>query len=426
MSFPQGPSNNLSPVLMIVVAAVFTISGNIAVAEEPVAQSGLEAAAQTSLGGPGSASAQQEQDRLRRLEDSRWPGLDRSLDPTETALGRFRENTGLALSFDYQALYQRSSHSLTGQDAAASGQLRMIGTWELADRGGENPGSLVFILENRHRLGQPIAPSAMAAQIGYQGATAVTFSDTDTTLSVAYWQQAVAGGRGGVAVGRIDPGDYSDILGYVNPRTTFSNYSILFSPVLPIPDPGFGIAAGGYLTDQFYALGLVSDANGSLTDVEWFPGGSEFYKYAEIGWTPQRSKRFLTNVHLGMFHTDERQKAGVPETYGGTVSANHTFENQLMIFGRLGWSNGGGALAERAVNAGLMWRPGTYDDLFGLAATVADLTTPGLPNQTTIEAFYRLDLADNLALTADVQYLNNPGSNPNDPLVFGLRLRVNL
>ncbi|CUH48717.1 hypothetical protein [Ruegeria atlantica] len=120
---------------------------------------------------------------------------------------------------------------------------------------------------------------------------------------------------------------------------------------------------------------------------------SEFYKYAEIGWTPEKSKRFLTNVHLGMFHTDARQQVGVPETYGATLSANHTFDNQLMIFGRLGWSNGGGALARRAVNAGLMWRPGTYDDLLGIAATVADLTTPGLPNQTTLEAFYRLDLA---------------------------------
>ncbi len=414
------------PTLAAALLGAFALFSSAADAQENAAQAKLEAAAQVSLGGPGSASAQQEQDRLRRLEDSRLPGLDRAIDPTETALGRFRENTGLALSFDYQALYQRSSHSLTGQDESASGQLRVIGTWELANRGGENPGSLVFILENRHRLGQSIAPSALPAQIGYQGATAVTFGDTNTTLSVAYWQQAFANGRGGVVAGRIDPGDYSDILGYVNPRTTFSNYSILFSPVLPIPDPGFGVTIGGYLTDQIYALGVVSDANGSLTDIEWFSGGSEFYKYAEIGWTPEKSKRFLTNVHLGMFHTDARQQVGVPETYGATLSANHTFDNQLMIFGRLGWSNGGGALAKRAVNAGLMWRPGTYDDLLGIAATVADLTTPGLPNQTTLEAFYRLDLADNLALTADVQYLKNPGSNSNDPLVLGLRLRVNL
>ena len=67
-----------------------------------------------------------------------------------------------------------------------------------------------------------------------------------------------------------------------------------------------------------------------------------------------------------------------------------------------------------------MLPPGTYDDLFGIAATVANLTTPVLPTQTTLEAFYRWDLSDNLALTADVQYLINPGSNNKNVPLFGL------
>ena len=108
------------------------------------------------------------------------------------------------------------------------------------------------------------------------------------------------------------------------------------------------------------------------------------------------------------------------------LSANHTFDNDLMIFGRLGWSDGTAPIARRAVNAGMMWRPGLYDDLFGFGATVADPSDQNLDRQTTVEAFYRVDLSDNLALTADVQYLKNPGFNPDDPLVFGLRLRFNL
>ena len=242
------------------------------------ARARLEAAAGASLGGPASVQAQQEEDRLRRLEDSRWPSLDRAVDPFETARDQFRERTGLSLSIDYQALYQKASESLNGTDEAASGQARILGNWALLNRGSDNVGGFVFILENRHRLGQSIAPSGLASEVGYVGATGVTFSDTDTTLSVAYWSQKLAGGRGGLVAGRIDPGDYTDILGYVNPRTTFSNYSILFSPVLPIPDPGFGLGGGTFLTDQVYAFGLASDANGSLTDVEWFEGGSEFFK----------------------------------------------------------------------------------------------------------------------------------------------------
>jgi len=410
----------------VALAATLLMTATSTQAQQESGVLALEAAAGASIGGPASAQAQQEQDRLRRLEDSRWPSLDRALDPAEQSLAKLRENTGLSLSFDYQALYQQASNGLTDVDQSASGQLRMIGNWNLLNRDGENPGSLVFVLENRHLLGQDISPSSLAGEIGYAGATAVTFSDTGTTLSVAYWSQTLADGRAGLVAGRIDPGDYSDILGYVNPRTTFQNYSILFSPVLPIPDPGFGLGGGGFLTDQVYALGIVSDANGSLTDVEWFPGGSELYKYAEIGWTPEPSKRFLTNFHLGMFHVDERTDAGVPESWGAMLSANHTFYNDLMIFGRLGWSDGAAPIARRAVNAGLMWRPGFYDDLLGLGVTVADPSDRNLETQTTIEAFYRADLSDNLAVTADVQYLKNPGFNDKDPLVFGLRLRFSM
>lgn len=98
-----------------------------------------------------------------------------------------------------------------------------------------------------------------------------------------------------------------------------------------------------------------------------------------------------------------------------------------MYFGRLGWSDGSAAtFAERAVNAGLLLRPGSYDDLIGFGVTVSDLPDSSLERQTTVEVFYRLDIPDNLALTAGVQYLNNPGFNESDPWIFGLRLRFNL
>ena len=72
--------SRLAPVLSLIIAVLSLNSP--ATAQDSTK---LEAAAQASLGGPGSASAQQETDRLRRLEDSRWPGLDRTIDPAETA-----------------------------------------------------------------------------------------------------------------------------------------------------------------------------------------------------------------------------------------------------------------------------------------------------------------------------------------------------
>ncbi len=171
---------------------------------------------------------------------------------------------------------------------------------------------------------------------------------------------------------------------------------------------------------------MASDANGSLTDVEWFPGGAELYKYAEIGWTPARNQRYLTNVHLGAYHIDARKAKGLPSSSGVVLSGNYTFDQNLMVFGRLGWSDGNDPIAKRGATAGLIWHPGYYDDLFGIAATWAEPVATGSSHQTTIEAFYRLDVSDNVALTADIQYLEDPGFNTEDPLVFGLRLRFNL
>jgi porin len=407
------------------LATVFLLLSAPAAAQDN-ARARLEAAARTSLGGPASAQAQQEEDRLRRLEESRTPLLDRAFDPVETLRDRLRENTGLSLSADYQALYQRTSHSITDEKEGAAGNARLLGTWTLLNRGGKDTGSLVFVLENRHRLGSELSAADLGGVIGYKGAQAVTFDDANSSLSVAHWAQYLGGGRGAVVAGRIDPSDYTDILGYVNPRTTFQNYSILFSPVVPLPDAGFGVGGGVFLTDQIYTLGVVSDANGSLTDVKWFPGGSEFFKYAELGWTPAPDQRYVTNVHVGVFHVDAREDAGLPSNRGVTVSGNYTFGQSFMVFGRLGWADGATSIAERAVNAGLLWRPGWYDDLVGAGVTVADLSDESLDTQTTVEAFYRLDVSDNVAATGSVQYLRNPGFSTSDPWLFGIRLRVNL
>ncbi|WP_425044710.1 carbohydrate porin [Primorskyibacter sp. S87] len=163
-----------------------------------------------------------------------------------------------------------------------------------------------------------------------------------------------------------------------------------------------------------------------MNDVEWFPGGAEFYKYVQIGWTPARNQRYLTNIHLAAYHIDAREEKGLPSSSGIVLSGNYSFENDLMVFGRLGWSDGIDPIAKRGATAGLIWRPGFYDDLIGVAATWAEPVAAELKNQTTFVAFYRLVVADNLALTADVQYLKNQGFNAEDSLVFGIRLRFNL
>ncbi|MDW3221755.1 MAG: hypothetical protein R8G34_02530 [Paracoccaceae bacterium] len=62
----------------------------------------------------------------------------------------------------------------------------------------------------------------------------------------------------------------------------------------------------------------------------------------------------------------------MPGTTWAMLPGNVTLNGNLMLFGRLGWANAGAPIALRAMNAGLRWRPGFSDDLFGIGTAFAD------------------------------------------------------
>ena len=74
-------------------------------------------------------------------------------------------------------------------------------------------------------------------------------------------------------VGRYDPNDYQNVLGYVNPWTIFSNLAINLDASVALPDSSWGIGAGHWLNDTWYVLGSINDANGAGSDdLEFFKG----------------------------------------------------------------------------------------------------------------------------------------------------------
>ena len=102
-----------------------------------------------------------------------------------------------------------------------------------------------------------------------------------------------------------------------------------------------------------------------------------------------------------------------------------------MPFVRAGWADEGVALMEKSVSAGIGFRPPWERDLLGVALNwgdPADNFGPGLDDQYTLEAFYRLQLSDELAITPTVQLLRDPALNPNEDTIwlFGLRARIAL
>ena len=97
-----------------------------------------------------------------------------------------------------------------------------------------------------------------------------------------------------------------------------------------------------------------------------------------------------------------------------------------MPFLRAGFSQGNAALFKRSVSVGLGYL-NRQRDLVGVAINWADPGN-GLNDQWTAEAFYRFQLSEQFAVTADVQWINNPALNPalDSVTIFGLRARLAL
>jgi len=379
------------------------------------------------FGGPNSPEGQLEDDD-RVLEPAfRLPGVYDAFEPWRNWKRGLNENQGLQFTGHYTTLAQYLSDSLTDEDKASSGVFRATVKWTLLGQGTVDTGSIVAMVDHRHKY-RELAPANLGAEAGYLGVTGTLYSDVDWVLTNLNWQQGFNDGNTGLLIGRYDPNDYLNILGYVNPWTTFQNVAILLDPSIAFPDSSWGIGAGHWLDGGVYLLGGVNDANGTVSDdLEFFKGGSEFFSYGEIGWSPSKADRYFKNVNVTLWHVDERKDAGVDESKGVALAANWTFNDVWMPFVRAGFSSGFAPLYNTSATIGFIRKFTFRSDLLGLAVNWGEPSDSSLRDQTTVELFWRFQFAQNFALTPSVQLLLDPALNPatNTVWVFGFRTRLN-
>jgi porin len=359
----------------------------------------------------------------------RFPEIDDSMENWWEFKSNVNQKYGLRFGIDYTTLYQHLSESLSDEDYAWSGILRSFGEWTPFDRQDKNAGRLVFKVDNRHKISGDVTAANLGGETGYIGQTGVLFNDIGWELIDFNWQQGLGDETAGIIAGRFDPMDYLAVLGYANPWTAFSNLSILLNSAVAFPDVSWGLGGGAWLGENWYVKGSINDANGSLTNYEWFRDGSEYFKWGEVGWSPGMDERYTTNIHLGLWHVDEREEVGLDSAEGFTVGANWTTVDQRwMYFARAGWSDGDAALFEESYTLGFMRKFRRNADLLGLAVNWGEPPQNDLDAQTTGEFFYRLQLSENLAITPNLQLLRDPALNDEDDTVWvtGLRIRLTL
>ena len=110
-----------------------------------------------------------------------------------------------------------------------------------------------------------------------------------------------------------------------------------------------------------------------------------------------------------------------------TISASWFINDKWMPFLRGGYSQDGAALLDGSVSVGMGRYFNNSSNLLGFGVGWGSPAQKGLEDQVTTELFYRLQLAQNLALTPDIQVIFNPALNPDQDAiaVFSIRSRIN-
>jgi len=114
----------------------------------------------------------------------------------------------------------------------------------------------------------------------------------------------------------------------------------------------------------------------------------------------------------------------------GECTAITKIDARWLPFLRVGYTEGGGAPLERSVSTGFAYYPSGDGSVFGLGINWGhpnrDSFDASTDDQYTLDAYYRFQLFERLALTPDLQLIKQPAQNPGYETVWiaGLRARV--
>jgi len=352
---------------------------------------------------------------------------------------KMQKEHGFSIGVDYTALGLTSSEKgVSGDDNAASGMVRIFGSWDLLGRGTKNTGALVYKIEHRHSY-TDVSPQGFGFDQGYVGLIEPPFSDQGTRWTNLFWRQRLNEGKATITAGLLDATDYVNVYALASPWTGFMNFAFSTgSASMFIPnDAAFGIAGGTMLSNNMFLIGGLVNAYTDSTDpfetVGDFFSENEYFSSIELGWTRSQGRIYQDNMHVTLWHVDESIPAETPGGWGVAFNYSRSLnDDKLMPFFRGGYADEGGTLLQKSLSAGLGYNAFGGRDQLGVAVNWGepneDSFGPDLDNQFVFETYYRWQLTEQFAITPDIQYLKDPALNPeHDSLwVFGLRGRLAL
>ena len=353
------------------------------------------------------------------------PGWDRRMRPWIAFKKRLETEHNLRIGGHYQVNYQKADRAVNDPDYGFGGLFRGIATWTPGGRDNPDAGRLVTTVDYRSKFGNGVVLSALGGQIGYIGTTNAILGDSHWDWVHVYWAQPRLNGTSGFALGRMDPNDFFNTHGFSSPWSGFTNNEVVNAVSVLQPQSSWGFLVGHYFSDQIYGIAGTFDANGSASDqLQWFRGGAEFWTGLELGFVPSGAEPLEKKINLTLWNVDPRDDAGIGRGHGVALTASWTYD-KFNPFMRVGWSEGTAPQYNESFLIGFRHFLRDDADIVGFAFGTGKSST-GLGRQDALEAFYNHGLAENLALTFDVQRIGNPLLNPIDEEIWllGVRLRA--
>jgi hypothetical protein len=226
-------------------------------------------------------------------------------------------------------------------------------------------------------------------------------------------------------VGIIDATDYLDENAYSNDEyTQFMNQALVNGPnaFLPSYDTGGALA---WNTGSWSLRGVVMKVN------ENDDGNDYIFYGAQLGYTLQ-SKLGEGNYRVIVDRTskDFHDNNGDPGHERASIlfSFDQPLGDVVGAFLRFGWQDDGAAVHYDAIwSGGINISGGPWnrtDDNIGLGYAYLDGGNLDISQSQVAEAYYRFVVNDHLALSADIQYMQDKLRNQDDPagFIYGMRL----
>ncbi|PSU35213.1 carbohydrate porin [Photobacterium lutimaris] len=357
-------------------------------------------------------------------------------------------DSGLTFGLDYNSQGFSSSSGFNGEKASvASGVARFYGQWNLVNLGSQNTGGFVWKIEHRHAYTDSAINSYafMADEnLGYVGMLNPAFNDQGTRITNFHWKQKLNDGKTSMIIGFQDVTDYVDVYALASPWSGFSNLAFQTgSGAMGLPDDGLlGLTIGHMITDNYYVVAGVADANG-YSDVEKMFGGfdslfneHDLFKSIELGWTSSQENIYTNNVHVTYWHLDPTEatngsaRHSSKKSSGFNFSASYFVNDNIMPFFRMGYSlEGDAALYKTSVSTGVgYFGLGQPTNTLGVAVNWSKINEAEFgidDSQIVAEIYYNMQFGDHFQLTPDMQVIVDPAfSNEVVAVVFGLRGRL--